>query len=87
MLMGPSLVQEARGIKYSLNTFLEVSGLEINKEKSQTYFFNTLKITKKNILRIQEFSEGKLPSKYLGAPPAESTIRQISWKELLDKIK
>ena len=34
MLMGPSLVQEDRGIKYSLNTFLEASGLEINKEKS-----------------------------------------------------
>ena len=41
MLMGPSLVQEARGIKDSFNTFLEASGLEINKEKSQTYFFNT----------------------------------------------
>ena len=34
MLMGSSLVQEDRGIKYSLNTFLEASGLEINKEKS-----------------------------------------------------
>ena len=32
--MGPSLAQEARGIKNSLNTFLEASGLEINKEKS-----------------------------------------------------
>ena len=87
MLMGPSLVQDARGIKDSLNTFLEASGLEINKEKSQTYFFNTSKITKRNILKILEFLEGKLPSKYLGAPVAESTIRKISWKELLDKIK
>ena len=33
MLMGPSSVQEARGIKDCLNTFLEASGLEINKEK------------------------------------------------------
>ena len=64
MLMGPSLVQEDRGIKYSLNTFLEASGLEINKDKSQTYFFNTPKITKRKILRILEFSEGKIPSKY-----------------------
>ena len=87
MLVGPSSVQEARGIKDCLNTFLEASGLEINKEKSQTYFFNTPRITKRNILRILEFSEGSLPSKYLGAPLAESTIRQISWKELLDKIK
>ena len=65
------MVQEAKGIKDSLNTFLEASGLEINKEKSQTYFFNTLKITKRNIFIILEFSKGKLPLKYLGAPVAE----------------
>ena len=87
MLMGPSSVQEARGIKDNLNTFMEASGLEINKEKFQTYCFNTPKITRRNILRILEFSEGKLPSKYLGALLVESTIRQISWKELMDKIK
>ena len=34
MLMGPSSVHESRGIKDCLNTFLEASGLEINKEKS-----------------------------------------------------
>ena len=86
MIMGPSSIHEARGIKEIMNTFLEASGLEISKEKSQNYFFNTLQITKRNILRILEFSEGSLPSKYLGAPLAESTIEKISWKELLDKI-
>ena len=70
MLMGPSSVHEARVIKYCLNTFLKANGLEINKEKSQTYFFNTPRITKRNILRILEFQEGTLPSKYLGAPMA-----------------
>ena len=79
-------MHEARGIKECLNTFLEASGLEINKEKSQTYFFNTPRITKQNILRILEFQEGILPSKYLGALMVESTINQVSWKELLDKI-
>ena len=87
MLMGPSSVREARGIKQGLDLFLTASGLDINKEKSQVYFFNTSKVTKRNILRILEFSEGSLPSKYLGAPMAESTIRQVSWKELLDKMK
>ena len=33
MLMGPSSVHEARGIRECLNTFLEASGLEIDKEK------------------------------------------------------
>ena len=77
----------AMGIKECLNTFLEASGLEINKEKSQTYFFNTPRITKRNILRILDFSEGSLPSKYLGAPIVELTIKKLSWKEFVDKIK
>ena len=34
MLMGLSMVQEARGIKEGLDTFLEASELEINKVKS-----------------------------------------------------
>ena len=86
MLIGPSSVHEARGIKGCLNTFLEASGLEINKEKSQTYFFSTSRITKRNILRILDFSKGSLPSKYLEAPMVELTIKQISGKELVDKI-
>ena len=77
MLMGPYTIQEARGINKGLYTFLETNGLEINREKSQVYFFNTLKITQRNILKIPEFSEGVLPSKYMGAPLAESTIKQI----------
>ena len=87
MLMGLSTVKEAHGIKEGLDTFLEASGLEINKTKSQVYFFNTPKITRRNILRIIGFSEGELPSKYLGAPLAELTIRKVSWKEILDKLK
>ena len=71
VLRGLSRVQEARGIKYGLDTFLEASGLEINKVKSQVYFFNNPKIMKRNILRILGFSEGGLPSKYLGAPLAK----------------
>ena len=63
---------------------MEASGLEVNKDKSQVYFFNALNITKRNILRILEFSKGVLPSKYLGEPLAESTIRTISSKDLLD---
>ena len=87
MLMGTSTVQEVHGLKEGLDTFLEASGIEINKDKSRVYFFNTLKITKINILGILEFSEWGLSSKYLGAPLAESTIRKILCKELLETIK
>ena len=62
MLMGPSTSWEAHGIKKGLDTFQEASGMEINKEKSQVYFLNTPKITRWNILRILEFSEGVMPS-------------------------
>ena len=85
--MGTSTVKEARGIKEGMDTFLEASGLEINKTKSQVYFFNTPKITRRNILRILGFFEGGIPSKYLGAPLAELTIRKVSWKDFLDKLK
>ena len=86
MLMGPSSMHEARGIEECLNTFLEARILEINKEKFQTYFFNTPRITKRNILRILEFLEGNLPLKYLGALMEESNIKQVSWNELVEKI-
>ena len=87
MLMGPSTVKESYHLKRGINTFLEATGLEINKEKSQVYFFNTPKITRWNILKILEFSEDVLLSKYLSAHLADSTIKQISRKYFLDKIK
>ena len=45
MLMGPSLVQEEKGIKEGLYTFLEARSLDINKLKYHVYFFNTPLIT------------------------------------------
>ena len=72
--MGPSSVQEGIGIKKGLDTFLEASGLDINKGKSQVYFFNTSKVMIRNILCILEFMKGKFPSKYMGAPLDESII-------------
>ena len=86
MLMGNSSVQEDKILKNSLNSFLLASGLDINKEKSQIYFFNTCQITKRNILYILEFTEGSPPAKYLGAPLTHSISRKISWKDLLNSL-
>jgi len=61
--------------------------MEINEDTYQVYFFNTSQITKRNILRIVRFKEGTLPNKYLGAPLVESKVKQILWKDLLDKMK
>ena len=71
MLMGIAMVKEAREIKKTLEEFKQANGLDINKDKSQLFFFNTQNETKRNIIRTLGFTEGHLPSKFLGAPLAE----------------
>ena len=41
---------------------------------------------KRNIYRILGFSEGTLPSKYLGAPLLDSLLKYVSWRDLLDRL-
>ena len=84
--MGVSLVWKARAIKNMMEAFKRASGLEVNKDKSQIYYFNTPPITRWNINRILEFSKGSLPTKYLGAPLLEGKATQRKWKELVDKM-
>lgn len=85
--MGASSFQEARVIKHTLEDFKRESRLEFNKEKYQIFYFNTPPITRCNINRILEFSEGSLPTKYLVAPLLEGKVTQRNWKELLDKME
>ena len=76
MLMGMALVREDKAIKHTLEALKRASGLEVNKYKSQIFYFNTPPITRRNITRILEFSEGSLPSKYLGTPLLEGKATQ-----------
>lgn len=71
MLMGVLSVREDREIKDTLEIYKIASGLEVNKDKSQIYYFNTPPIMGWNINRILEFAEVSLPSKYLRAPLLE----------------
>lgn len=87
MLMGMAYVHEAKAIKHMLEAFKRASGLEVNKDKSQIFYFNTPLVTHRNITRILKFSAGTLPSKYLGAPLLEGEATQRNWKELLDKME
>lgn len=41
MLMGMAFVREAKVIKQTLEAFKRASGLEVNKDKSQIFYFNT----------------------------------------------
>ena len=87
MLMGHPSVQEARAFKSSLYLFAKASGLAVNAEKYQVFFFNTPIVTQRNIGRISGFPKGTMPSKYLGIPLGQGTIWKVSWKYLLDRIK
>ena len=78
MLMGHPSVQEAQAFKRSLMLFTKASGLEVNPEKSQVFFFNSSKFSERNILWILVFAKGSLPSKYLGDPLGEGTISKVS---------
>lgn len=87
MLMGIASVREARVIKETLEEFNKASGLDINKGKSQLFFFNTQMEIKREIIRTLGFTEGHLPSKFLGAPLVEGNPKARQWKELLDKME
>jgi len=51
MLMGYASVQEAHSLRSGLDMFLEASGLEINEDKSQVFFFNSPQVNRRNILQ------------------------------------
>eukprot|EP00253_Pinus_taeda_P014942 PITA_14942 len=84
---GHPSIQEARQLKALLSDFSEASGANVNKVKSQIFFFNTPVITQTSIARILCFTIAFLPSKYLGAPLTPSALKHSSWKILLEKLE
>lgn len=86
MLFGYPSVQEASMFNSLLNDFSEASGTSINNSKSHIFFFHTPPIVQRAIARILGFSTDSLPSKYLGAPLIDSTIKHFAWRLLLEKI-
>lgn len=87
MLFSYPSVQEARQLNSLLTDFSDASGANINKSKSQVFFFNTPVNTQAVIARILGFSIDVLPSKYLGAPLTASALKHSSWKILLEKLE
>eukprot|EP00253_Pinus_taeda_P036339 PITA_36339 len=87
MLFGHPSIHEARQFNSPLTNFLEASGAKINKAKSQIFFFHTPAVTKASIVHIPGFSIVVLPSKYLGTPMTDSTMKNSSWRMLLEKLE
>ena len=87
MLMGHPSVQEAGSFKQCLDLFGIALGCEVNDKKSQVFFFNTPRVTQKNIGWILRFKESSLLSKYLGTRLINSVAKKGSWTDLLDSMK
>eukprot|EP00253_Pinus_taeda_P010222 PITA_10222 len=86
MLFGEPTVWEVRNLKRTLDLFAEASGMEINKDKSCTFIFNTVEIVKRNLSRLLGFKQGDLPTKYLGNILDYSSKRLKNWQGILDKL-
>jgi hypothetical protein len=83
LLMGSPTVREASSLQEILQTFSDASGLDCNKDKSQIFFFNTPPQIQRHISEILSFNRSSLPSKYLGLPLIDNTLRNSSWEHLL----
>eukprot|EP00253_Pinus_taeda_P006633 PITA_06633 len=87
MLFGEPIVREVRNLKRVLDLFAEASGMEINKDKSCTFIFNTVETVKRHLTRLLGFKQGDLPAKYLGNILDYSSKRLKNWQGILDKLK
>ncbi|KAK1420027.1 hypothetical protein QVD17_29540 [Tagetes erecta] len=79
--------QSIKLIKESLDEFSSVSGLVPNLLKSTIYFSNVLPFTKKIILNLLPFKEGKLPVRYLGIPLLSKRLYTKDCDLLILKVK
>eukprot|EP00253_Pinus_taeda_P010380 PITA_10380 len=86
MLFGEPTVREVQHLRRILNMFTEASGLEINKDKSCIFIFNTMEQVKTHLIRILGFKRGELPTKYLGNILDFTSKRMRNWQGVLDKL-
>ena len=87
MMYGQASLKEARGLMEVLTDFTSASGMEINKEKFDIFFFNTTKPSQAFLAGIMGFRIGNFPTKYLGIQLNDQQNRVANWKPLLAKIQ
>lgn len=87
MLFGEPTVKEVRHLKRILDLFSEASGLEVNREKSFVFIFNTVEQVKTHLLRLLGFKRGEFPTKYLGNLLDFTSKRVKNWQGVLDKLR
>lgn len=83
IMMGSPTVQEAPKILSIVQTLCDASGMDINKEKSHIFFFNTSMLIQLHITAILGFTRSSLLPKYLGIPLLDKALRNNSCESLL----
>lgn len=87
MLFGKATLKEVRHLKRILELFAEASGMEINKEKSNAFIFNTIEPIKRHLIRTLGFKQGDLPTKYLGSMIDINPKRWRNWSGIIEKLQ
>ncbi|GMH16977.1 hypothetical protein Nepgr_018818 [Nepenthes gracilis] len=70
-----------------LEEFQGVSGLSVNKNKSEFFVCSTDDSLIRELLDIIGFKLGKLPVKYLGVPLITSRLSVVDCKALIDRVR
>eukprot|EP00253_Pinus_taeda_P013830 PITA_13830 len=86
MLFREPTVKEVRHLRRILDLFAEASSLEINRDKSCVFIFNTVDQVKAHLIRLMGFRRGELPTKYLGNILDFTSKKMKNWQGVLDKL-
>eukprot|EP00253_Pinus_taeda_P021647 PITA_21647 len=86
MLFGEPIVKEVKHLKRILDLFAEALGLEINRDKSCVFIFNTVDQVKAHLIRLLGFRRGVLPTKYLGNILDFTSKKMKNWQGVIDKL-
>jgi len=87
MLYGQATLKEAQRIIKSLSQFSRASRMEINKGKSEVFFFNTSLAIQRFLACTLGFNRGSFPSKYLVIMLHEHQFRSANWNLLIKRIR
>lgn len=86
ILFGEAKIREAKVIKETLEDYCESSGQQVNKNKSNIFFFNTDMRKQREIAKILGFKVSLLPSRYLGIPLFLGESKSTLWDPLISNI-
>nr|ABA98327.2 transposon protein, putative, CACTA, En/Spm sub-class [Oryza sativa Japonica Group] len=74
-------------LKMLLNVFEELSGLKINFHKSELYCFGEAQTVQDQYTNLFKCEVGSFPFRYLGIPIHHRRLRNLEWKEVIERLE